>query len=227
MCRTIERDLSALGQAGLPLATKQGRGGGFTLDCSMTLPPLNFTSRGSGGGGCRPEQLRPPPVPARRAERPRRSRRPCLSERSRRANTADKVRLLVQRLPDTDVEVAEAIWKAVQHQHVLRIQYVDVGGVVTMREVEPQHVVVGPHGSYLTAGAGSARTTGSSAGPDHQRRADPGAPAPAAARPGTRRRRPRHQAAGARAPPEDLLPNSDIGLSRTPEMVGMSRRSGG
>lgn len=41
--RTIERDLSALGQAGVPLATRQGRGGGYTLDRSMTLPPLNFT----------------------------------------------------------------------------------------------------------------------------------------------------------------------------------------
>ena len=28
--RTIERDLSALGQAGVPLATKQGRTGGYT-----------------------------------------------------------------------------------------------------------------------------------------------------------------------------------------------------
>src|SRR3954469_19137697 len=41
--RTIERDLSALGQAGVPLATKQGRTGGYSLDRSMSLPPLNFT----------------------------------------------------------------------------------------------------------------------------------------------------------------------------------------
>ena len=33
--RTVERDLSALGQAGVPLATKQGRGGGYALDRSM------------------------------------------------------------------------------------------------------------------------------------------------------------------------------------------------
>jgi hypothetical protein len=43
--RTIERDLSALGQAGVPLATKTGRAGGYTLDRSMSLPPLNFTPR--------------------------------------------------------------------------------------------------------------------------------------------------------------------------------------
>ena len=43
--RTIERDLSALAQAGVPLATKQGRAGGYTVDRSMSLPPLNFTPR--------------------------------------------------------------------------------------------------------------------------------------------------------------------------------------
>jgi predicted DNA-binding transcriptional regulator YafY len=43
--RTIERDLSAIGQAGVPLATRQGRTGGYSLDPSMTLPPLNFTPR--------------------------------------------------------------------------------------------------------------------------------------------------------------------------------------
>ena len=37
--------LSALGQAGVPLATKQGRTGSYTLDRSMSLPPLNFTPR--------------------------------------------------------------------------------------------------------------------------------------------------------------------------------------
>src|SRR5919112_1373815 len=42
--RTIERDLSALGQAGIPLSARPGRGGGYVLDRSMTLPPLNFTA---------------------------------------------------------------------------------------------------------------------------------------------------------------------------------------
>jgi predicted DNA-binding transcriptional regulator YafY len=43
--RTVERDLSALGQAGAPLVSKQGRTGGYTLDRSLSLPPLNFTLR--------------------------------------------------------------------------------------------------------------------------------------------------------------------------------------
>jgi len=42
--RTIERDLSALQQSGVPIWATPGPGGGYTLDPSMTLPPLNFTA---------------------------------------------------------------------------------------------------------------------------------------------------------------------------------------
>src|SRR3954469_14178159 len=48
--RTIERDLSALGQAGVPIATRTGRAGGYSLDRSMSLPPLNFTAAEAAAG---------------------------------------------------------------------------------------------------------------------------------------------------------------------------------
>jgi predicted DNA-binding transcriptional regulator YafY len=150
--RTIERDLSALGQAGVPLATKQGRTGGYTLDRSMTLPPLNFT----------PREAAAVAVALSRTEHvlfagdARSALQKIVSAMPERAleearSTAEKVRLLVQPVPDPDAEIAEIIWRAVRDNHVLRIRYVDVGGVETLREVEPQHVVVGPNGSYLTA----------------------------------------------------------------------------
>lgn len=43
--RTIYRDLDALRAAALPLAAERGRGGGYALDRSYTLPPVNFTAR--------------------------------------------------------------------------------------------------------------------------------------------------------------------------------------
>jgi hypothetical protein len=49
--RTIERDLSALGQAGVPLATKQGRTGGYTLDRSMRAAKEPSPPEQSGGDG--------------------------------------------------------------------------------------------------------------------------------------------------------------------------------
>lgn len=41
--RTVERDLLALQQAGIPIWATPGVGGGYRLDPAATLPPLNFT----------------------------------------------------------------------------------------------------------------------------------------------------------------------------------------
>lgn len=41
--RTIERDVSALQQAGTPIWAEPGRTGGYCLDASRTLPPINLT----------------------------------------------------------------------------------------------------------------------------------------------------------------------------------------
>jgi predicted DNA-binding transcriptional regulator YafY len=43
--RTIYRDLDALRDASLPLSAERGRGGGYALDRSYSLPPVNFTAR--------------------------------------------------------------------------------------------------------------------------------------------------------------------------------------
>lgn len=42
--RTIERDLSALQQSGVPIYATPGRRGGYAIDRHHTLPPLNFTA---------------------------------------------------------------------------------------------------------------------------------------------------------------------------------------
>src|SRR5437870_4331586 len=42
--RTIERDLLALQEAGIPIWAQPGPGGGYGLNVEATLPPLNFTA---------------------------------------------------------------------------------------------------------------------------------------------------------------------------------------
>jgi predicted DNA-binding transcriptional regulator YafY len=227
--RTIERDLSALGQAGVPLATKRGRTGGYMLDRSMSLPPLNFT----------PREAAAVAVALSRSEHVlfKRDARSALqkivaamperaAEEAREA--ADKVRLLVQPVPDPDPEVAEIIWRAVRDNHVLRIRYTDVGGVETEREVEPQHVVVGPNGSYLTAWC-HLREDDRVFRMDRITRAErtPSLPRP-------RRTAPEPVVDGhvTKVPasalrPADPPPNTDTGLSRTPGSVGAIRQAGG
>ncbi|GEK22005.1 helix-turn-helix transcriptional regulator [Cellulomonas xylanilytica] len=41
--RTVKRDVSALQQAGLPVVAQAGLGGGYVLEASVGLPPVNFT----------------------------------------------------------------------------------------------------------------------------------------------------------------------------------------
>jgi predicted DNA-binding transcriptional regulator YafY len=43
--RTMYRDLDALRAASMPLSAERGRGGGYALDKSYSLPPVNFTAR--------------------------------------------------------------------------------------------------------------------------------------------------------------------------------------
>ena len=43
--RTIYRDLESLQDAGMPIRADRGRGGGYALDKSYQLPPVNFTAR--------------------------------------------------------------------------------------------------------------------------------------------------------------------------------------
>ena len=42
--RTIERDISSLQQSGVPIWATPGPGGGYSVDPSMSLPPLNFSA---------------------------------------------------------------------------------------------------------------------------------------------------------------------------------------
>ncbi len=42
--RTIERDILALQESGVPIYAGTGRRGGYAIDKTLTLPPLNFTA---------------------------------------------------------------------------------------------------------------------------------------------------------------------------------------
>ena len=43
--RTMYRDLASLRDANLPLGAERGRGGGYALERTYSLPPVNFTAR--------------------------------------------------------------------------------------------------------------------------------------------------------------------------------------
>jgi predicted DNA-binding transcriptional regulator YafY len=227
--RTIERDLSALGQAGVPLATKQGRAGGYSVDRSMTLPPLNFTPGEAAAVAValgRSEHV----LFARDARSALQKIVAAMPEQAlaEARATAEKVRLLVQPVPDPDGAIAEAVWRAVRDNRTLRIRYTDVGGLETERAVDPLHIVVGPNGSYLT-GWCHLREEDRVFRLDRITRADPmPAPpnpvrvAPEPAVDGHLTKRPASALRGG-----NRLTNTDIGVSPHRETVVAARRPGG
>src|SRR2546423_14952920 len=46
--RTVERDIGALQQAGVPIYAEPGRTGGYVLDKAHSLPPVNVTPAEAG-----------------------------------------------------------------------------------------------------------------------------------------------------------------------------------
>lgn len=227
--RTIERDLSALGQAGVPLATRQGRAGGYSLDRSMSLPPLNFTPREAAAVAVALTRL-DHVLFAKDARSALLKIVAAMPERSidEARAAAAKLRLLVQPTPEPDAKIAETIWRAVRRNQVLRIRYVDVGGITTERDVTPQHIVLGPNGSYLTAWCSLRQddrvfrmdritTAECTTSVSH---ASDIVPEPVVD--GHETKLPEWALR-----PGDLLPNTDIGLSPRDETVGAARHTGG
>ncbi|MFD0684835.1 helix-turn-helix transcriptional regulator [Actinomadura fibrosa] len=136
--RTIERDIGALQQAGVPIFADVGRGGGYTLDKSRTLPPLNFT----------PAEAVAVAITLARAEGSpfSRSARTALHKIVAAMSAGDgaSARELAERIhfltpPDAcePVSVPAVLEEAMYARRVVRLGYVDASGRETERDVEP------------------------------------------------------------------------------------------
>ncbi|MEV5572841.1 YafY family protein [Spirillospora sp. NPDC052269] len=152
--RTIERDIGALQQAGVPIYADVGRGGGYTLDKERTLPPVNFTASeavalaiclGRAGDS----------LYARAARTALNKILSVMPEADNFAarDLASRIRFHV---PKEETAVARPARDAVLEEamlarRVVRITYVDRHGAETERDVEPQAFTVAARGWYLLA----------------------------------------------------------------------------
>ncbi|SEG14156.1 Predicted DNA-binding transcriptional regulator YafY, contains an HTH and WYL domains [Thermomonospora echinospora] len=147
--RTIERDIAALQQAGVPIYADVGRRGGYTIDKAMTLPPLNFTPAEAVAVAVALGRFEGAPF----AEASRSALAKivgAMPERDAAAarELAGRVRLM-RRADAEPARIPPPIEQAVLARRVLRIRYEDRDGVTTEREVEPIVVTGGPFGWYL------------------------------------------------------------------------------
>lgn len=147
--RTVERDISALQQSGTPVYAEPGRTGGYCLDRSHTLPPVNFTAAEAVAMALALHRLDGTPFhgPASTALRKLIAAMPPADASAARA-LAGRVHL-VGAGPSTTVP--RVIADALQVQRVLRIRYEDKGGSSTLREIEPVAFIGTPSHWYLAA----------------------------------------------------------------------------
>lgn len=146
--RTVERDISALQQAGTPIWAEPGRKGGYCLDPLRTLPPVNFTGPEAVAMSIALESMAGTPF----QQAAHTALRKLVA--AMQGSDADHARDLAARVhllgPRTDrPPVPSLIADALSARRVLRIGYQDRGGAVTSRELEPLGYVGTPTNWYL------------------------------------------------------------------------------
>jgi len=148
--RTIERDLSALQQSGVPIWAANGRRGGYAVDTTMTLPPLNFTP--SEAAALVAALAVAGPIPLAGAARSGLAKIAAAMSPETRRGTAELVRRIRVRDRDEDPDpVAAAVVRALADRRVLEIEYGDRQDAVTRRAVEPAGFIVLDERWYLMA----------------------------------------------------------------------------
>jgi len=150
--RTVERDLDALRQSGLPIRSEAGRAGGYSLDRDRTLPPVALTAAEALAisVALRAAASTAFAAAARRAGQKVLAVLPA-DAREREEALARRVYRVGDHLPDGSAGVSEAVVEALISGRVLRLTYSDRVGAVTTRAVEPLGLLWGPQGWYLAA----------------------------------------------------------------------------
>ncbi|HEU4411912.1 MAG TPA: HTH domain-containing protein [Polyangiaceae bacterium] len=153
--RTIYRDLDALRAASMPLSAERGRGGGYALDRSYSLPPVNFTAREAAllvALGRFAADMRLLPFEGTLASGLDKVRA-ALSTSAQRELLARLSELSFQGVPALPSKkvVREAVERAWFEQQPLRITYVDGNFVETTREVRIACVIMDRHETRLDA----------------------------------------------------------------------------
>lgn len=153
--RTIYRDLDALREAAMPVSAEVGRGGGYALDRSYSLPPVNFTAREAallvalGRFGIDMRLL------------PFTDTLQSALDKVRAALSTSAQRELLDRLKELSLvgvparpvkqEVRAALERAWFEQQPLRITYVDGNLLETTREIRVEGVLMDRHETRIDA----------------------------------------------------------------------------
>jgi len=148
--RTVERDISALQQGGVPIWAEPGRTGGYCVSREHTLPPVNFTPQEAMAMAVALQSMGAAPF---RSAAETAMRKLVFAMGGDDAQAARDLAARVHFLRDEPVpeRVPRLIADALAQPRVLRIAYGDRAGTRTTREIEPLGYVESSAVWYLIA----------------------------------------------------------------------------
>jgi len=152
--RTVERDISALQQAGNPIWADVGRNGGYCIDREHTLPPVNFTADEAVALAVAVEGMGHGPF---RSAAQVALRKVVAAMHEDDAHTARalsaRVHLLGSEITSeiTSENTPGLISSALSSNRVLRIGYRDRDGEISRRDIEPLGYIENAGRWYLVA----------------------------------------------------------------------------
>ncbi|MET9577244.1 YafY family protein [Streptomyces massasporeus] len=148
--RTVQRDLQALMQTGVPVRTTPGRGGGWSIDPATTLPPMHFTADEASAlaVALAATGASTPYAGAARTA----AQKIAASMTGPASAAARELAARIVTLPSpTDSAVRAAVEQALSSNTVLRLSYVDAAGCESDRVVEPAGLLTADGRWYLIA----------------------------------------------------------------------------
>ncbi|TDP97496.1 helix-turn-helix transcriptional regulator [Labedaea rhizosphaerae] len=148
--RTIERDLLALQQSGVPVYAQPGRTGGYVLDRTATLPPLALSPAEATALAVGLRQLTGTPFAS--AARSALQKVLAVMPGPRLRSAAELAGKVLFVAPEGAApSMPPAVRDAITDGRVLRLGYVDRHGVTSDRDVEPLGFLGGEPHWYLLA----------------------------------------------------------------------------
>ncbi len=149
--RTIERDLLALQEAGVPIWAQPGPGGGYGLNVDTTLPPLNLTPAEAAALATAVAALGAMPLTgAGRSALKKLTAVMATASRDTAAQLLTQIRV-VQGPDRPAAAVSDVVQQALIASVAVELTYRDAQGCETVRIVELAGLFSTPHGWYLAA----------------------------------------------------------------------------
>lgn len=150
--RTIERDLLALQEAGVPIWAQPGPGGGYSLNVDATLPPLNLTPAEAAAIATALAATRAMPfAEAGISALKKLTGVMASSPKSSASKLVSHIRVVPGPNASATQTVADVLQEALIEARAIELSYRDFQLRETLRQVEPAGMLGTHRGWYLAA----------------------------------------------------------------------------